>query len=140
MADDSDHTTERSDSIQPLVWSVAAVVLLFIIGSCTALVRKRRRRSQQSQRGQWPHDPVPAMRDRISLDQLPRRTVCLQSPRCGMSLQSGLNELGEAPPPYSARRDIDENHEGPRDPETAVAPSGHPIEPRPAVTMERRVG
>lgn len=141
-------TTDSDDggvlSSQPFAWILIPLVIFFFIGLIATIfqVRRRRRRramlyqrwpSSNAQRVFTPHGEVIIVRRRPGAS---RWTPWQRS-------QEGLNELGEAPPPYDGKKDPRQNGEGTelRDLEAGERPPPeYPAMPGPAVTTESRRG
>jgi hypothetical protein len=125
---------------QPFAYAIFPLVCL-VIGIFIASVlysRRRRRRIAAVQNGQWPQDPN-APPNGTGRQRRNRGAGNRWAPWSGTRTEEGLNELGEAPPPYDGKRD--ENERGAaaaddfelRDLE-ANRPPEYPAQPGPAVT------
>lgn len=57
-----------------------------------------------------------------------------RSPWVGTRSQEGLNELGEAPPPYEGKKEIRDSHEMHDLEAGGICPPEYPAAPGPAVT------
>ncbi|KOS21465.1 hypothetical protein ESCO_005041 [Escovopsis weberi] len=87
-------------STRPFVYVILPLILILVIGSLALTYHMRRRRYRPDASGQWPGFPAsdpdaPPVRDRG------RRTGDWAAP----PLEEGLNELGEAPPPYVKQKE-----------------------------------
>ncbi|KAK7431707.1 hypothetical protein QQZ08_001644 [Neonectria magnoliae] len=129
----NDHNSGSSLSNQPFAWVLIPVVIFIFIGIIATIVQIRRRRRRRATL-QWP-----GLEARAAGTTRPARTT-----RRGMGLAAtrsdeGLNELGEAPPPYDGNKDVRHSDEMElRDMEAGVRPPDYPAEPAPAVTTESR--
>lgn len=132
MASTTDDNGMDSISNQPFAWIIIPLVIFFFVGVVATVyqIRRRRRRAQ----GQWPGQPITT----------PHGIVVITSRRPGASRwapwttrsQEGLNELGEAPPPYDGKK---ERGQELRDLERGEgSPPEYPAVPGPAVTTETR--
>lgn len=122
---------------QPFAWILIPLVIFFFIGLVATIYQVRRRRRRRAllcqrwpganaQRVFTPHGEVIIVRRRAGAS----RWTPWQRP------QEGLNELGEAPPPYDGKkgtemRDLEAGERPPPD---------YPAMPGPAVTAESRRG
>lgn len=146
-------------SDQPLVYIIAPLIVILGAGAlCIILLhRHRRRRSGMAVHERWPPEN---MRDHMGNDMhvhyFQRRPVfgLRQVPYRWSSedrSEEGLNELGEAPPPYQPKKEEEDGGSGGATTDGAVVtgdgstdtilpmeegrPPAYPAEPRPAVIM-----
>ncbi|CAM1500770.1 Fc.00g099320.m01.CDS01 [Cosmosporella sp. VM-42] len=128
---ETDDGTSLSD--QPFAWVLVPLVIFLFIGVVATIYQIRRRRHRRLQ-NQWPGQPITT----------PHGIVVITNRRPGPSRwapwttrsQEGLNELGEAPPPYDPKK---ERAQELRDLERGeAAPPEYPAVPGPAVTTETR--
>ncbi|KAF7544418.1 hypothetical protein G7Z17_g9973 [Cylindrodendrum hubeiense] len=137
--DDSDF---GSLSNKPFAWVLIPLGIFIFIGVAATIYQIRRRRRRR-RRGtlQWPGGSsrqllTPGGRVAALRARPDRRRTGLGTTRS----EEGLNELGEAPPPYDGKKD------GPQDDGTELrdleageaSPPDYPAEPAPAVTTESR--
>lgn len=114
----------ESSLSEPFRWAIIPIVLAFFgVGILYYFLHRRRTRRYALQygadRSRWPQN------NRAG-HLVPSRSRW--GNWAGTRSQEGLNELGEAPPPYGPKQD---DEEGARPPE-------YPAEPPPAVTTESR--
>lgn len=130
MADSSNFSLD-SGSDRPLAWALIPVLVILAIGLCAAFWKIRRRRARRRlQQQEWPSDPE---------QQIGRHRS--GQPWNSTRPREGLNELGQAPPPYQVKTSTDdEDEEGTelRDMVAGARPPAYPEEPEPAVTTDTR--
>ncbi|KAH6981374.1 hypothetical protein EDB80DRAFT_737027 [Ilyonectria destructans] len=138
MADDSNDDT-KSLSAQPFAWIIIPIIFLLIllIGFLAAIRRRRRRRRLQAQYHHWSRDRVLSPSGHLVYAQRPRRTASRWASWLGTRSQEGLNELGQAPPPYYWKGH-DENGTELRDLEAGVRPPEYIAKPGQAATTHTR--
>lgn len=137
-----DDTPADSMSSQPFIWVIIPLMAIFAIGAIICFIWNRRRRRQNPDRYIWPENRVLVNGQYVRY----RRGGLRWSPWGEARSLEGLNELGEAPPPYDKKKPpgIHEQH-GPgvdgqqqgqelRDIEAGVLPPEYPTAPPPAVT------
>lgn len=106
-------------SSEPFRWAIIPIILAFFgIGILFCLVHRRRARRRGDDPRFWPRGANHLVTSRR------------WGPWSGTRSQEGLNELGEAPPPYDPKRDDEE--------EGGVRPPEYPAAPPPAVTRGGR--
>ena len=145
MADDDDDTSSTwtwSMTDQPFSYVIFPLLFLFVGGFIAVMLfnRRRRRRLAAMNPSQWPHDRTTAHVGQGSPRHLGRGSQNRRwAPWGGTRSQEGLNELGEAPPPYDGKRDGHAQEAELRDLESGTAnPPGYPAEPGPAVTRDQQ--
>ncbi|KAK5992377.1 hypothetical protein PT974_05781 [Cladobotryum mycophilum] len=132
---------DQTSKTEPFIYVIIPLIALFVIG-CLALtfyMKHRRRRTMQSYR--WPTRRVYAPDGHVILTSRHGRNPWITS-----RSEEGLNELGEAPPPYEGKkRTPGENataseEEGVqlRDVEQGTRPPEYIAEPPPALTTDSR--
>lgn len=135
----NDNGNGISFSDYPFAWIIVPIFVFFFIGLCLTVLRFRRRRRRAATLQQWPGTPSGRVVG-------PGGRIIVVSRRGGASRwnpwtrsQEGLNELGEAPPPYEGQKK-NGNGEGieMRDLEAGERPPEYPAAPGPAVTTESR--
>lgn len=124
-------------SNQPFAWVLIPLVIFVLIGIVTTIYQVRRRRRRRALQ-QWPGGSTLTAGGRVNAasPRENRRRLGFGTTRS----EEGLNELGEAPPPYAGKKDgqQDDGTEL-RDLEAGEAsPPEYPAEPVPAVTTETR--
>ncbi|KPM44753.1 hypothetical protein AK830_g1796 [Neonectria ditissima] len=133
--DDNDDSSSSLSS-QPFAWVLIPVVIFIFIGVVATIVqirRRRRRRAALQYPGLGTGQSAPAGTTR------PGRTTRRGTGLAATRSEEGLNELGEAPPPYDGNKDVRHSDETElRDMEAGVRPPDYPAEPAPAVTTESR--
>ncbi|KAG9250465.1 uncharacterized protein F5Z01DRAFT_640216 [Emericellopsis atlantica] len=138
-------------SKRPLVFVIFPLVAVFICAMFVAMLYRRRQRAKLAPlHPHWTHaNPATPYSARVH----PYRNNAARNGGgagrrwgpWGTRSQEGLNELGEAPPPYDGKRDMGDSREvelrdleaghGPANPAglTSDRPPGYPAEPGPAV-------
>ncbi|RFU79780.1 hypothetical protein TARUN_2461 [Trichoderma arundinaceum] len=135
-------SSDRSPSTAPFIYVVIPLLAIFFVCSTGLIihVRRRRRRANTADRSLWARGRW-VTRDGV-LIYIPGHHR--RNPSGGNHSQEGLNELGEAPPPYEVKKlpeGTDDATEGPtqlRDMEEGRRPPEYITEPPPAVTTDSR--
>lgn len=93
---------------QPLVWVIIPLLAIFAAGCFTLFVWRRHARARHGGGGDdgWPEDRI-LMPSGFYMARTGRRW---RAPDRGRSLE-GLDELGEAPPPYEAKKPPSMDHD-----------------------------
>lgn len=119
------HVNFDSISDQPLAWALVPVVVLLAIGIAATIWQFHRRRVRRRQQQEWPHDPE----QQIGGSGAGHSWATTRP-------QEGLNELGQAPPPYEGKGSSDEHGTELRDMAPGIRPPAYPAVPEPVVTSE----
>ncbi|KAL6363323.1 hypothetical protein LRP88_02735 [Fusarium phalaenopsidis] len=139
MSSNDNNDDDFSISDRPFAWIIIPLAVIIIIGCIATLiqVRRRRRRRQQQWAGQGPRvlGPPPGR----LFGATGTRGNGRRGPWAGTRSQEGLNELGEAPPPYDGKKERQDPVEL-RDLEAGGSPPEYPAVPGPAVTRDSRRG
>ncbi|KAF4989902.1 hypothetical protein FDECE_14565 [Fusarium decemcellulare] len=133
--DDTNDDSGFSLTDRPFAWVLIPLIVILFIGLVATIIQVRRRRRRRT--AQWPgHGPrVLAPSGRLFGPAGARRTT-RGAPWNGTRSEEGLNELGEAPPPYDGKKERQDGAEL-QDLE-AGSPPEYPAVPGPAVTTESR--
>jgi len=120
---------------EPFAWALIPLFVILVLGLTATVIQVRRRRRRRA--NQWP-GPGPQASASSGL-RGGNRTSNRGTPWHGTRSEEGLNELGQAPPPYDGKKET----QGPvelRDLEAGGSPPDYPAEPPPAalVTDGRR--
>ncbi|KAF5017342.1 hypothetical protein F66182_10736 [Fusarium sp. NRRL 66182] len=115
---------------QPFAWVLIPLLIIIGLGLAATIILVRRRRRRRG--NQWPGHSVPASSGRIYTTGR-NRTTNRGLPWAGTRSEEGLNELGQAPPPYDGKKETQTPLEL-RDLEAGNSPPEYPAEPAPAVT------
>lgn len=124
-------------SNEPIAWVLIPLVIFGCIGVAATFFTIRRRRRLRVQYRNWPADRQRALDSNGN-------TIIQRQPRATQSRwawantrsQEGLNELGEAPPPYLGPKDGEGDGTELRDLEAGARPPAYPAEPGPAVMTD----
>lgn len=120
-------------AVFPLICLVIAIFIASIL-----YTRRRRLRIAAIRNGQWPQDHGPP-RDGTSRTHRARGSGNRWAPWGGTRTDEGLNELGEAPPPYDGKREGDGRREEVELGDLEMnRPPRYPAEPGPAVVRDTR--
>ncbi|KAF4977154.1 hypothetical protein FZEAL_6262 [Fusarium zealandicum] len=134
-ADDTNNNNNNSFAFTdtPFAWVLIPVVSILFLGLIATVIQVRRRRRRRNQ--QWPgYGPrVPG----TSGPPFGTRNTRQGAPWSGTRSQEGLNELGEAPPPYAGKKEGRESTEM-HDLEAGGSPPEYPAVPGPALTTGSR--
>lgn len=126
---------------EPFAYAIFPLVCLVIAIFIASLLYTRRRRLRMSalRNNQWPQDHGPPMMDDSIEPRRSRRVGSRWAPWSGTRTAEGLNELGEAPPPYDGKREGDNRADEVelRDLEMNRPPQ-YPAEPGLALVRDRR--
>ncbi|KAJ4267769.1 hypothetical protein NW762_003884 [Fusarium torreyae] len=116
---------------QPIAWILIPLIVILVLGLTATIIQVRRRRRLRG--NLWPgNDPrAPASSGRGN------RTTNRRAPWAGTRSEEGLNELGQAPPPYDGKKET-QNPLELRDLEAGSSPPEYPAEPPPAVVSDGR--
>ncbi|KAF4451192.1 hypothetical protein F53441_5802 [Fusarium austroafricanum] len=125
----SDDNNGFSFSSQPFAWVLIPLFVIFVLGLTATIIQVRRRRRRRANQNPW----APA-NTRLRGG---RRTTNRGSPWNGTRSQEGLNELGQAPPPYDGKKETQDPLEL-RDLEAGNRPPEYPAEPAAAVVTDGR--
>ncbi|KAK2591435.1 hypothetical protein QQS21_010875 [Conoideocrella luteorostrata] len=132
-------------STEPFVWVLIPLVTIFSVGTFIAFLWNRRRRRSYRDRHVWPENRV-----LVGASYVRYRRGVRWSPWSETRPAEGLNELGEAPPPYDSKKPpgIGDHHgmqdessasgTALRDVEAGQHPPEYPALPRPAHTVNTR--
>ncbi|KAF4336257.1 pgaD domain protein [Fusarium beomiforme] len=131
--DNNDGNNGFSFGAQPFAWVLIPLFVIFVLGLTATIIQVKRRRRRRG--SQWPgqNTRAPAY---TSLRGA-RRTTNRVSPWSGTRTEEGLNELGQAPPPYDGMKETQDPLEL-RDLEAGNRPPEYPDEPAPAVVTDGR--
>ncbi|KAF5654558.1 hypothetical protein FHETE_11291 [Fusarium heterosporum] len=130
--DDSNDNSGFSFSNQPFTWVLIPLFVIFVLGATATIIQVRRRRRRRG--NQWPgHGPAQTSTGVRGGN----RTSNHRSLWNGTRSQEGLNELGQAPPPYDGKKETQDPLEL-RDLEAGNSPPEYPSEPLPAVISNGR--
>ncbi|KAM5352525.1 hypothetical protein ACJ41O_005247 [Fusarium nematophilum] len=133
-ANDDDDFGSLSD--RPFTWIFIPLIVIIFIGLVVTIIQVRRRRRRRA--AQWPGGPrVLAPSGHLFTPGQGLRGGNRRTPWPGTRSQEGLNELGEAPPPYDGKKDRQSPMEL-QDLEAGRSPPEYPAVPGPAVTTESR--
>lgn len=138
---DTDTDTDSNDGgglfgNTPITWVVIPIIVLFIIAAALTLtmIRRRKRQNMLYRTGGWPSRglaPHGYYSGGSHVHHHSRSGGAFGgrwAPWGGTRSQDGLNELGEAPPPYQGGKAMEEG----------VRLPDYPAGPAPAVTTESR--
>ncbi|KAJ4307599.1 hypothetical protein N0V84_012613 [Fusarium piperis] len=140
MSTNDSNDDDFSLTDRPFAWVIIPLAVIVIIGCIATFfqIRRHRRRRQQQWAGQGPRVLGPPGRRRLFVTTGTRGNG-RRAPWAGTRSQEGLNELGEAPPPYDGKKERQEPVEL-RDLEAGGSPPEYPAVPGPAVTRDSRRG
>ncbi|OAA33381.1 hypothetical protein AAL_00846 [Moelleriella libera RCEF 2490] len=123
-------------STEPFIWVLIPLVAVFSIGTLLMFLWNKCRRHSTTESNAWPQE-------RVAVAGPDVRRGIRWSPWSGMRSTEGLNELGEAPPPYDTkklpapadRHDTPDNASAPAIPlqevENGALPPSYPAVPPP---------
>lgn len=133
-SDDGFSITDR-----PFAWIIIPLAVIVIIGCIATFVqmRRHRRRRQQQWAAQGPR--ILGTPGRLFVATGTRGNGRRAPWAAGTRSEEGLNELGEAPPPYDGKKERQDPVEM-RDLEAGGSPPEYPAVPGPAVTRDSRRG
>lgn len=135
---DNDKDDGISFSDYPFAWIIIPIFVFFFVGLCMTILRFRRRRRRATQYQQWPGTTGRVVGPGGHIVVVSRRGGASRwNPWQTTRSQEGLNELGEAPPPYEGKKNGQQGNEL-RDLESGERPPEYPAAPGPAVTTESR--
>ncbi|KAK9445520.1 hypothetical protein VB005_00632 [Metarhizium brunneum] len=140
-------TTDTSGmSTEPFVWVIIPLVAVFSVGTFIVFIWNRQRRRQNPDRRAWPEDRV-----LVGSSYIRYRRGLRWSPWSETRSVEGLNELGEAPPPYDSKKPPALHNQHPtrreetgeegselRDLESGGRPPAYPAQPPLAVITDTR--
>ncbi|KHN96640.1 uncharacterized protein MAM_05583 [Metarhizium album ARSEF 1941] len=139
-------TDTSGKSTEPLVWVIIPLIAVFSVGTFVLFIWNRQRKRSSLNRNELPEDRV-----LVGSSYIRCRRGMRWSPWSETRSVEGLNELGEAPPPYDskkppaihdqlAERREETGQEGSelRDLETGRRPPAYPAPPQPVATRDRR--
>ncbi|KAM0432430.1 hypothetical protein ACHAPT_004974 [Fusarium lateritium] len=141
-SDNNDDDFSLTD--KPFAWVIIPLAVIVIIGCIATFfqIRRHRRRRQQLWAGQGPRvlgAPPGRLFGPTGTTATTQRTGGRRMPWAGTRSEEGLNELGEAPPPYDGKKETQDPVEL-RDLEAGGSPPEYPAVPGPAVTRDGRRG
>ncbi|KAG5755777.1 hypothetical protein H9Q69_011887 [Fusarium xylarioides] len=131
--DSNDDSTGFSFGAQPFAWVLIPLFVILVLGLTATIIQVRRRRRRRG--NQWPGQTTGA--PVYTGLRGGRRTGSRRSPWNGTRSEEGLNELGQAPPPYDGKKEMQDPLEL-RDLEAGNRPPEYPAEPAPAVVADGR--
>ncbi|EKJ75928.1 hypothetical protein NXS19_003627 [Fusarium pseudograminearum] len=117
---------------EPFAWALIPLFVILVLGLTATVIQIRRRRRRRG--NQWPGSTpqgteYPGLRG--------GRTSNRGALWNGTRSQEGLNELGQAPPPYDGKKERQDPLEL-RDLEAGGSPPEYPSEPPPALVTDGR--
>ncbi|KAH7193001.1 uncharacterized protein B0J16DRAFT_334162 [Fusarium flagelliforme] len=117
---------------EPFAWALIPLFVILVLGLTATVIQVRRRRRRRG--NQWPGSgpQAPALGGLRG-----GRTSNRRTPWHSSRSEEGLNELGQAPPPYDGKKETQDPLEL-RDLEAGNSPPGYPDEPPPAVVSDGR--
>ncbi|RGP81666.1 hypothetical protein FLONG3_153 [Fusarium longipes] len=118
---------------EPFAWALIPLFVILILGLTATVIQIRRRRRRRG--NQWP-GPGPQTSSLSGL-RGGNRTSNRGGPWNGTRSEEGLNELGQAPPPYDGKKETQDPLEL-RDLEAGGSPPDYPSEPPPALVTDGR--
>lgn len=127
---------------EPFAYAIFPIICLVIVVFVASILftRRRRRRMAALQNGRWPQDHG-APRNSSGRQRRTRTGASNRwAPWSGTRNDEGLNELGEAPPPYDGKSEGDSRLDEVelRDLEMNRPPQ-YPAEPDPAIVRNTRL-
>ncbi|KAF5686128.1 hypothetical protein FDENT_5975 [Fusarium denticulatum] len=131
--DNTDDNTGFSFGTQPFAWILIPLFVILVLGLTATIIQVRRRRRRRG--NQWPGQTTGA--PVYTGLHGGRRTGNCRSPWNGTRSEEGLNELGQAPPPYDGKKETQDPLEL-QDLEAGNRPPEYPAEPAPAVVTDGR--
>ncbi|KAI6752825.1 hypothetical protein HG530_013577 [Fusarium avenaceum] len=133
-SNDDDTNGGFSFGNQPFTWVLIPLFVILVLGLTATIIQIRRRRRRRA--NQWP-GPGPAPGSRAAGIRGGNGTTNRRTLWNGTRSQEGLNELGQAPPPYDGKKETRDPLEL-RDLEAGSSPPEYPNEPPPALVSNGR--
>ncbi|KAF5231978.1 hypothetical protein FAUST_8966 [Fusarium austroamericanum] len=117
---------------EPFAWALIPLFVILVLGLTATVIQIRRRRRRRG--NQWPGStPQGTESSGLRGGRTSNRGALWNSTRS----QEGLNELGQAPPPYDGKKERHDPLEL-RDLEAGGSPPEYPSEPPPALLTDGR--
>ncbi|KAG8677044.1 hypothetical protein FPOAC2_03163 [Fusarium poae] len=117
---------------EPFAWALIPLFVILVLGLTATVIQIRRRRRRRG--NQWPgSNPQAPAYSGLRGGRTSNRGALWNGTRS----QEGLNELGQAPPPYDGKKER-RNPLELRDLEAGGSPPEYPSEPPPALVTDGR--
>ncbi|KAL4725303.1 hypothetical protein ACLX1H_007450 [Fusarium chlamydosporum] len=118
---------------EPFAWALIPLFVILVLGVTATIIQVRRRRRRRG--NQWPGSGPQASASTGLRGGT--RTSGRGALWHGTRSEEGLNELGQAPPPYDGKKETQDPLEL-RDLEAGNSPPEYPAEPPPALVSDGR--